>query len=106
MKLDVRTFLVKNRTSKVVAMASISFDGVFVVDSIRVVEGKNGLFVSFPQIKNKDDKYNDVAYPCTKEAYKYICNKIIEDYNKNNKSKQDKDGFIPVNENDSGLPFD
>lgn len=46
-------------------------DGKIIIDLIvndvtiygcRLIEGKNGIFVSFPQRKGKDDKYYNIAY--------------------------------------------
>lgn len=55
----------------VVKRAKAFDDGKIVFDMIvndvtiygcRLLEGKNGMFVSFPQRKDKDDKYYNIAY--------------------------------------------
>lgn len=47
--------------SKIKAFIDISVDDTFIIKGLRVVEGKNGLFVSMPQTQGKDKKwYPDV----------------------------------------------
>jgi len=58
------------------AFADVSFAGVFIVKGIKVVEGKNGLFVGMPARKGKDDKWHDTAYPLTKE-FREVLNEVV-----------------------------
>lgn len=74
-KLTIRMTLVKNPDSKVRAYASVSFElpiiGKYAVNHVKVVEGKNGLFISNPsQEKDQGGKkvYYDHHHPCTKEG--------------------------------------
>ena len=46
---------------KTVAYFDLKTEEGFVQKSFRIVEGKDGLFVSFPSIK-KDDEYKDTIY--------------------------------------------
>ena len=55
----------------VVKRAKAFNDGKIIFDMIvsdvtiygcRLVEGKNGIFVSFPQLKGKDNNYYNIAY--------------------------------------------
>ena len=64
------------------AFASVTFDGVFVVHGLRVVEGKNGLFVSMPNRQVKDGEYKDIAHPVTKEFKDELSNAVLAEYNK------------------------
>ena len=65
----------------IVGFAKVVFNGCFVVDGIKIINGSNGLFVGMPSRKNKDEKYQDVCYPITKEVRKMIQDKILEEYN-------------------------
>lgn len=65
---------------KVRAMASVCFDGQFVVHDIRVVEGANGLFVSMPSRKTGQGDYRDVAHPVTAEAREMIVEAVLQAY--------------------------
>lgn len=45
------------------AIASITFDGEFVVHDIRVIDGNEGLFVAMPSKRTPDGEFRDVAHP-------------------------------------------
>ena len=84
-KLDfsVKVFPVQEKDgSNLRAFASIDLGGVFAVTNLRVLEGKNGTFVSMPQTKGKDDKYHDICFPTTKEMRQAITDAVLEEYSK------------------------
>ncbi len=62
--------------------ASVNFDDVFVVHGIRLVEGKDGLFLSFPAVVRDEGKYFDIAHPISSEFREVLTKKIIEAYTK------------------------
>jgi stage V sporulation protein G len=51
-------------------------ENLVAVSGIRVVSGKNGLFVDMPQNKDKDGNYHDIAFPINSELRKEV-NKIV-----------------------------
>ena len=47
--------------------------------SVMVVQGKNGLFISFPSYySNKEGEYKDIIYPVTKEAREAIEGTVLK----------------------------
>lgn len=82
---ETRIMPVKSGNGSTKAYASINLDGVFAVSDIRVIEGKKGLFISFPNRKGKDkdgnEKYYDIAFPTTAELRKEISDAVIAKYN-------------------------
>lgn len=50
MEMDVRIFPYRG-DGPVVAIASVTLNGCFAVRDVRIMEGKNGLFVSMPSRK-------------------------------------------------------
>lgn len=47
--------------------------------SVMVVQGKNGLFISFPSYySNKEEQYKDIIYPVTKEAREAIEGTVLK----------------------------
>jgi stage V sporulation protein G len=64
------------------AFASVTLDGVFAVHGIRVVEGKNGLFVSMPNRQVKEGEYKDIAHPVTKEFKQELNDAVLAEFNK------------------------
>lgn len=60
---DIRIRLINNDDNNLKAVASITIDGVFVVHDIKVLSGKDGLFVSMPRRKTPDGEFKDVCHP-------------------------------------------
>ncbi|HLV09269.1 MAG TPA: septation regulator SpoVG [Halanaerobiales bacterium] len=77
---DVRIFLT-SRTGPTKAFASVTFDDVFVVKDLRVVDGKKGLFVSMPSRKDRNGEFRDVCHPITTEMRNIIQEAVIEKFN-------------------------
>ena len=65
--------------SKVKAFADISV-GDFIIKGLKVLEGKNGLFVSMPQEKAKDGKWYNTVMPATKEAAQNMTEIVLAAY--------------------------
>ena len=51
---EIRVFLKDGGNSRLCAYATITIDNVFVVRNIKVIEGRDGLFVAMPSRKIKD----------------------------------------------------
>ncbi len=66
--------------SKLKAFADVSFAGVFIVRGLRVVEGKNGLFVDMPRKVDKEGKWHKIAYPMTKEFNGILSETVLQAY--------------------------
>lgn len=92
---------------KVVAMASITLNEEFVITGIRVVKGCNGLFVSFPQRKDKDGDYDDIAFPVTSPAYAKAKEVILREYEEVMNREVGKGEWINTNKNhQEQIPFE
>ena len=82
---DIRIRLVDKAESKLKAVASITIDECFVVHDIKVIEGKEGYFISMPSKKTPEGEYKDIVHPINTETREYISNEIINAYkNMNN----------------------
>lgn len=78
---DVQVHL-RGGGEKLKAFASITFDGAFLVDGLKVFDGAKGLFVSMPSRKVAGGGYKDVAYPVNREAYAVLQETVIGAYRK------------------------
>ena len=78
---DVRVFL-SSRKGPTKAYANLTLDDVFVIRSIKVVEGKNGIFVSMPSRRLRDGEFQDICFPITAEFREEIQNEVINCYEK------------------------
>lgn len=64
---------------KMKAVASVTFDGEFVIHDIKIVDGKNGMFIAMPS-KKIGQGYKDIAHPLSQETRKKISDAIFEKY--------------------------
>ena len=77
---DVRVIL--KDESKLKGIVSITIDDCFVVHDIKVIDGKDGLFISMPNKKTADGDHIDIAHPINTETRLEIKNVVLEAYNK------------------------
>jgi stage V sporulation protein G len=80
---DVLVFPVKKKSenSCLAAFARLVVNDCFIVSGIRILEGRNGPFVAFPQETSKNDgKSFDIAFPITAELRTYLCDQILIQY--------------------------
>lgn len=71
---------------RVLANINITLDGILAINGIKVVEGKNGKFCSYPQTSYKDKdgetRYRDIVFPCTSKARAGLDKAILDLYDK------------------------
>ena len=65
--------------SKLKAFVDVAISG-FVVTGLRIVEGKNGLFIGMPQEKAKDGKWYNSFYPANKDSERQLSEVVINAY--------------------------
>lgn len=74
-------------TSNTKAFIDLTVDDTLVIRGLTLVEGKKGLFLSFPSTKGKDEKYYNSIYSLDKEWTKQLQDACIRKYNECNKSQ-------------------
>lgn len=84
---DVRIRIVKKDDNKLKAVASITIDECFVVHDIKVIEGREGLFISMPSRKTPDGEYKDIVHPINTETREQIRDAVLEAYEKAEKEE-------------------
>ena len=67
-------------TGNLKAFCDLEIAETFLIKGVRVVEGKNGLFVSMPQEQGKDGNWHDTVFPLTKEARKRVSEVVLTSY--------------------------
>lgn len=65
---------------KTKAICDVSIGEQFLVKGFRVVEGKNGLFVSMPAQPGKNGKWYDNAFPLTSEGRQFLNQTVLSAY--------------------------
>ena len=76
---DIRVRKVSTE-GKLRAYVTVTFDNVFVVHNVKVIEGKNGAFIAMPSRKTKNGEYKDVAHPISSDFGGLLQDKILEEY--------------------------
>lgn len=84
----------KVNEEKVKAIVSISIDDSILIHDIKVIDGKNGIFISMPNKKTKTGDYRDLVHPVSKEAREELYQKILEAY-----EKEEKEEVVEAQEN-------
>ena len=68
------------KEGKMKAVVSVTFDEIFVVDDIKVIEGEKGLFIAMPSRRSGDGEYRDIAHPINSEMRDKLQKEILEKY--------------------------
>jgi stage V sporulation protein G len=77
-----------NGNSKTKAFIDLEMDETLVIKGLTLVEGKNGLFLTFPSTKGKKGKYYNSVYSIDKEWKESLQDACIKKYNECNPAKQ------------------
>ncbi|HHW29145.1 MAG TPA: septation regulator SpoVG [Syntrophomonadaceae bacterium] len=77
---EVRIRKVNQDGSRMKAVCSVTFDDVFVVHDIKVVESEKGLFIAMPSKRTPAGEFRDIAHPITSEARQFIQDAILKAY--------------------------
>lgn len=79
---DIRIRLVNNNNDKLKAVASITIDDEIVVHDIKVINGKDGYFLSMPSRKTSEGEFKDIVHPIKTEVREALKEKILAEYEK------------------------
>lgn len=75
---EVKVFPIQEEKLK--AFVSIVFDHCFMVNDIKIIQGRDGLFISMPSRKKKNGEFKDVAHPLNNETRRMIEGKVLGEY--------------------------
>ena len=66
---------------KLMAYVSITFDDCFVVHNLKVIKGKEGIFVAMPNRKTRNGEFKDIAHPINSDYRNKLQNRVLDEYN-------------------------
>lgn len=89
-KITVRKYESANSNTK--AFIELKLDEVLIVKGLTLVKGKNGLFLSFPSSKGKDNKYYNSVYSLDKDWKAQLEEACIKKYNESKNSSSNTNG--------------
>ena len=75
---EVKVFPIQEEKLK--AFVSIVFDQCFMVNDIKIIQGREGLFISMPSRKKKNGEFKDVAHPLNNETRRMIEDQVLAEY--------------------------
>lgn len=75
---EVKVFPIQEEKLK--AFVSVVFDHCFMVNDIKVIQGRDGLFISMPSRKKKNGEFKDVAHPLNNETRRRIEAQVLGKY--------------------------
>ena len=82
-------YLLKGPMGNTKALARIVLGDQLQLTGLRVVDGSNGLFVSYPNDPSyKGDDYRSLFYPVTRELREHIEDVVLEQYAAEIKQKE------------------
>ena len=79
------------KEGKMKAVVSVTFDDIFVVHDIKVIEGEKGLFIAMPSRRSGDGEYRDIAHPISSEMRDKLQRQILEKYEEAVKESEGND---------------
>ena len=68
------------KEGKMKAVVSVTFDEIFVVHDIKVIEGHNGLFIAMPSRKVGEGNFRDIAHPINAEMRQVLEDAVLKAY--------------------------
>jgi len=77
---EVKVFPIQEEKLK--AFVSIVFDQCFMVNDIKIIQGRDGLFISMPSRKKKNGEFKDVAHPLNNETRRMIEEQVLAEYDR------------------------
>ncbi len=80
--LEVKRMARLNGDGTVKAFCDVAINGSFLIKSLKVVNGKNGLFVSMPREQGKNGQWYDTVAPLTPAAKAHLARVVLEAYSK------------------------
>jgi len=77
---EVKVFPIQEEKLK--AFVSIVFDHCFMINDIKIIQGRDGLFISMPSRKKKNGEFKDVAHPLNNETRRMIEDQVLAEYDR------------------------
>ena len=75
---EVKVFPVADEKLK--AFVSVVLDDCFMINDIKIIEGKDGCFISMPSRRKRNGKFKDIAHPLNSETRQMLESEILDTY--------------------------
>lgn len=80
--MEITDIRVRKITSegRMKAVVSVTFDNAFVIHDIKVIEGRDKLFIAMPSRKTPEGEFKDIAHPINAETRELLHRCILDKY--------------------------
>lgn len=65
---------------KLKAVVSVTFDDMFAVHDMKIIEGQSGYFIAMPSRRTPNGEYKDIAHPINSDARSMLQKAILEKF--------------------------
>ena len=65
---------------RLTALVSVTFDGVFAVHDIKIIDGHDRLFLAMPSRRMPDGKFRDIAHPVGGALREELEHRVLDAY--------------------------
>lgn len=86
---DIRIRQIKDG-GRMKAIASVTFDGDFVVHDMKIIEGTNGLFLAMPSRRIPSGAFRDIAHPINSKTRNELEEAVINEFHKVEQEEAEK----------------
>lgn len=85
---NVKVRIIENANPKMKAFVSLTFDDELVVHDIRILEGKTGLMLAFPNKPMSPGEFKDIVHPINQETREKFTKVVLAEYENELNKKQ------------------
>lgn len=83
MDLAIKRMVTFENEGAVKALLDVSVDETFLIRGLRIVDSKNGLFVSMPRLQTKQGKWIDLVSPLKSEIREQLNTALLAYFTEN-----------------------
>ena len=87
---EIRVSLVDD--PKLKAFATNTIDGDFVIQGLKIIEGKSGMFIAMPARRRADGEWQDVAHPINNQARADLEHAVLSAYRNEIETRSEESG--------------
>jgi stage V sporulation protein G len=91
--IEVKRMMTFENEGNVKALCDVDVNEQFLIRNLRIVDGKNGLFVSMPRLQTKRGQWIDLVSPLKPEIKEQINASLLAYYEENRASKEEAEGY-------------
>ncbi|MGE4572750.1 MAG: septation regulator SpoVG [Candidatus Izemoplasmatales bacterium] len=90
---EVRAKRIKGN-NRLKGIAAITIDECFVIHELRIIDGKNGLFVAMPSRRMPNGEYKDVAHPINTDTRSMIEKEVLDTFQALPETEDDEEEIV------------